>query len=281
MPINITQWHVEIEMFSRKPKVRYRDRILFSTILPLLFCSSGFRLAFMVLILLTCGDIEPNPGPRRCDSCYNFSICHWNLNSMNAHNFEKINLLETYNIINKFDVICWSESYLDWSIASDNNDLSIKRCNLYRADHPNNVKRGGAYIRESLPVRCPSNAYLQECLILEFSINNKKGYVVSLYRSPSKTPDEFDSFINNFEKLIIDIYSRKADFVLMIGDFNAKSCNWSINDTTTPEGAQLDSIKSLYGMKQLISEFLTFCNSLLAVSFLFSLTSLILPWIQV
>ena len=117
-------------------------------------------------------------------------------------------------------------------------------------------KRGGvcAYIRESLPVRCLSNAYLQECLILEISINNKKGYVVSLYRSPSQTPDEFDSFINNFEKLIIDIYSRKADFVLMIGDFNAKSCNWSINDTTTPEGAQLDSITSLYGMKQLISE---------------------------
>ena len=55
------------------------------------------------------------------------------------------------------------------------------------------------------------------------------------------------TFINYF-------ISRKADFVLMIGDFNAKSCNWSINDTTTPEGAQLDSITSLYGMKQLIPE---------------------------
>ena len=40
----------------------------------------------------------------------------------------------------------------------------------------------------------------------------------------------------------------------MIGDFNAKICNWSINDTATPEGAQLDSITSLYRMKQLISE---------------------------
>ena len=40
----------------------------------------------------------------------------------------------------------------------------------------------------------------------------------------------------------------------MIGDFNAKSCNWSINNTTTPEGAHLGSITSLYGMKQLISE---------------------------
>ena len=83
-----------------------------------------------------------------------------------------------------------------------------------------------AYIRESTLVRCFSNAYLQECLILEISINNKKGYVVSLYRSPSQTLDEFDSFFNNFEKRIIDIYNQKADFVLIIGDFNAKSCNW-------------------------------------------------------
>ena len=36
-------------------------------------------------------------------------------------------------------------------------------------------------------------------------------------------------------------------FKLQIGDFN---CDWSIIDTTTPEGA----ITSLYGMKQLISE---------------------------
>ena len=87
-------------------------------------------------------------------------------------------------------------------------------------------KRGGvcAYIRESLPVRCLSNAYLQECLILEISINNRKSFVFSLYRSPSQMPDKFDSFFNDFEKLIIDIYSRKADFLLMIGDFNTKSC---------------------------------------------------------
>ena len=119
------------------------------TIRPLFSCSSGFHFAFIMLIPLTCGDIESNPGRRRSDSCYNFSICHWNLNSMTAHIFEKINLLEAYNIINKFEVICLSESYLDSSIASDNDNLNIKGYNLYRADHPNNVKRGGvcAYIR--------------------------------------------------------------------------------------------------------------------------------------
>ena len=46
-----------------------------------------------------------------------------------------------------------------------------------------------------------------------------------------------DSLIPIWQKLIIDIYSQKADFVLMIIDFDAKSCNWSMNDTTTSEGA--------------------------------------------
>ena len=135
MPISIMQWLVEIGMFFRKSKVRYRDRILLPTIRLLFSCSSGFRFAFIMLILLTCGDIESNPGPRRCDSCYNFLICHWNLNSMTARSFKKINLLEAYNNINKFDVICLSESYLDSFIASDNHDLNIKDCNLYIANH--------------------------------------------------------------------------------------------------------------------------------------------------
>ena len=74
------------------------------------------------------------------------------------------------------------------------------------------------------------------------------------YVGPLVKHDEFDSFINNLWKLIIDMYSQKASFVLMIGEFNANSCNWSMNGTTTLERIQLDSITFLYGMKQLISE---------------------------
>ena len=40
----------------------------------------------------------------------------------------------------------------------------------------------------------------------------------------------------------------------MIEDFHAKSHNWSYNDTTTAEGAQLDYLTSLYGLKQVITE---------------------------
>ena len=58
--------------------------------------------------------------------------------------------------------------------------------------------------------------------------------------SPSKTTDQFDSFIINFEKLAIDISSRDTHFLQMTSDFNAKSTKWFINDSTKSEGAQLD-----------------------------------------
>ena len=126
---------------------------------------------------------------------------------------------------------------------------------MVRADHPNNVKRGGvcAYVRESLPARNFRNSYLRECLTLKVTISNKKGYVITLYRSPSQTSDEFQSFISNLEKLLININSFDPHFVILLGDFNAKSKSWSVKDVSTEEGTILENLTSLYGMKQLIS----------------------------
>ena len=74
---------------------------------------------------------------------------------------------------------------------SDSEQLNIEGYKLVQNDHPGNVRRGGvsAYFHESLPVRSISNPYLNEFLIFEVSVNNKKGYMVSLYRSPSQTSD--------------------------------------------------------------------------------------------
>ena len=106
-------------------------------------------------------------------------------------------------------MIYLSESYLDSSVSSDNDNLNINRYKLVRADHPGNVIRGGVcacvYFKESLPVRCFYNLYLKECLVLEVSINNKSSYVVSSYRSPSQVSDEFHSFITNLEKIVVAI----------------------------------------------------------------------------
>ena len=88
------------------------------------------------------GDIEENPGPKP-NSCDCLSICHWNLNSIPAHNFIKLSLLRAYISINKTDIICLSETYLDSSIPSDDDNLELPGYNLVRADNPTNTKRGG------------------------------------------------------------------------------------------------------------------------------------------
>ena len=59
------------------------------------------------LFLMLSGDVEINAEPY--DWQYS-SFCHWNLNSIPAHNFVKLDLLEVYNSIHKFDIIYLSET---------------------------------------------------------------------------------------------------------------------------------------------------------------------------
>ena len=213
-------------------------------------------LFFTLLLLFRSGDIELNPGPNKTNSSCKFSVCHWNPDSFAAHNFEKVGLLEVHNTINVFDIICASESYLDSTFSSDNEDINMKGYKLVRADHTNNTKKGGvcAYFRESLPVLVVPNHHLSECLILKILLKNKKGYLVSLYRSPNQNLDEFQFFLTSLENLLADITSRNPHFMLLLGDFNVKSKTWFINDQSPSEGNQLESHISLYAMKQQITE---------------------------
>ena len=144
MPISNMQWRVDIGIFNATSKARYFKKKSLGIAAPV-FClfSFGFRFVFILLFLFVCGDIELNPGPKNRDSCYNFLICHWNLNSITVHNFVKVNLLQAYNAIHDFDMICLSESYLDSSVSSDNDNLYIKDYKLVRAYHAGDVKRGG------------------------------------------------------------------------------------------------------------------------------------------
>ena len=64
------------------------------------------------LLIRQSGDIEMNPGPNPCPS---FSICHWNLSCLTAHNYLKVSFLRAYVAIKKFDVVCLLETFLDSS----------------------------------------------------------------------------------------------------------------------------------------------------------------------
>ena len=73
--------------------------------------------------------------------------------------------------------------------------------------------------------------------------------MVSLYRSPSQTQDQFNEFLLNFEQLLSDIIS----LFLMAGDFNARTLSWWRKDSTTLEGTQIDGLSCSFGLNQLIS----------------------------
>ena len=106
----------------------------------------------LFLLLLLHGDIESNSGPKKKELTY-FSLCLWNVNSLVAH--KKISLLAAYNSVYRYDIICISESFLDSTISDDDNILHMEGYDLIRADHPNNIKRGGVclYFKKSLALR--------------------------------------------------------------------------------------------------------------------------------
>ena len=128
---------------------------------------------------------------------------------------------------------------------------------MIRADNPLVVRKVELvfiYFKDHLAV-CPVNPLnFNECLVLEINIQNKKDFVISLYRSPNQSKDEVDKFQLNFAQLTSDRMSQNSHFILVTGNFNVRTSSWWKNDLTTSEGNQLDAITSSYGLSQLICE---------------------------
>ena len=81
-----------------------------------------------------------------------------------------------------------------------------------------------------MAVRPVSPLNLNECLVLEINIQNKKGFVISLYRLPNQRKDEFDQFLLNFEQLMSDRMIQNPHFILVTGDYNVRSSSWWKNN---------------------------------------------------
>ena len=267
MTVSLVQWRAVIGVFNCRILVmsknceNYLVNKFISLIESLLLLYHYFESAYIFLftllflfVLLQChGDIELNPGPKNLKTKL-FSVCHWNLNSLTAHNYSKLTQLKAYISMYKYDCICLSETYLD--STTPDNLLEIDGYNLVRADHPDNIKRGGVciYYKESLPVRVISLPYLKEGLVLEMNDNNKKMIVSVIYRSPSQNNCEFHSFLLNFEQLLSHISTCKPAVSIITGDFNARSSFWWSDDISTSEGTNLYSLTSSNGFFQLINE---------------------------
>ena len=102
------------------------------------------------------------------------------------------------------------------------------------------------YYNEKISVRQMSNnRSLSECLTWEIVIGKKKGYVITLYQSPSKNQGEFEYFILSLENLPGNMRNQDPAYIILYGDFNARSKSWWVHDIIINEGTQIESISLL------------------------------------
>ena len=107
------------------------------TKLPKMAKITTFLFLCLPNLLFRCGDIEANRGPK--DS--SLSFCHWNLHGLIVHDSIKISLLKEHITQHNHDIICLSETFLNSSIQTNNDRISINGYNVIRVDHPSDSKK--------------------------------------------------------------------------------------------------------------------------------------------
>ena len=214
-------------------------------------CNSFFDSYFHLKLS---GDVHPNPGPCHGNT---FKFCQWNLDSIAVNDFVKIPLIEAYNSVYNYDIIALFETYLDSSIPNESISLTGFSKEIYRSDHPNDVKRGGVclYFKYSLAIKQRKDLQiLDECIISELTIGRKKVFFVVVYRSPSQNAESFYSFLENLELIIQNLKDKRPHYIILTGDFNCRSDSWWVEDDVTKEGTKLSELCDSYCLNQLIEE---------------------------
>ena len=98
------------------------------------------------------------------------------------------------------------------------------------------------YCRNVLPLKLIDINYLSESILFQLQTSSKICNFISLYRSPSQTADNFDSFLYDL-KLNLDVMTDNNTFlVIAIDDFNARTSSWYINDKSNYEGSKTDCL---------------------------------------
>ena len=176
-------------------------------------------------------------------------MCHWNLNGIAADKFIKISLLEAYNTIHDFYIICLSETFLDSTYLSDDPRLRLQGYDMIRCDFPRNIKRGGVcmYLRKELPVvRRDDLSTLEQCLVCEIKVKRSKCFITCIYRSPNETEEELNDFCLKFETTCSNIAMENPMGSFILGDFNAKCTNWRPNGINNQCCLLLDDLSNLF-----------------------------------
>ena len=97
---------------------------------------------FKLIQLIHSGDIEIQLGPIKNA----LKFCHWNLNSVLAHDRIKVSLLEAYNSLHNYDILVLGEAYLSSDISHDETFIEGFGKNPVKTIHAGYEKAGFACI---------------------------------------------------------------------------------------------------------------------------------------
>ena len=105
-------------------------------------------------------------------------VCHWNLNSILAHNKIKISLLEAYDTIYHNDIIALTETQLNQRISDDKILINGFSGKPFQKDDPSGDRYRGicVYYKENLPIKRRSDLemLLAEGIVTEIVLSRKK-----------------------------------------------------------------------------------------------------------
>ena len=124
-------------------------------------------------------------------------------------------------------------------------------------DHPSSTKRGRVclYYNEHLPIiRRDDISNLQQCLVTEITVKNRRCFLTCLYRSPIQNREQIQSFCDSLDFFMNNINSLNPAISIITGDFNGKCSKWYSFDTSHNIEKELNTITSTAGYSQIIDK---------------------------
>ena len=141
----------------------------------------------------------------------------------------KISHLEAYNAIYKHDIFCISER--QFLIPQSQKETKIYNLMVtvwsgQTIQVIQNEVEFCIFCKEILALCVVNSLNFNECDVCEVSIQNSKGYIGVIYRSPNQNIIEFENVLSDFEKLLNCANSSNGLFTIILGNFNARSSVW-------------------------------------------------------
>ena len=208
---------------------------------------SSMVLTFLLLLLLLCGDVHPNPGPN-----LNYSVCHLNVRSLKAeHRLAEVE--DSLVHCQHFDFIAMSETHLGPSVSDD--EVSISGYDLFRLDRNRNGGGVGFYCRSSLSAKRVPQFEEQgiELIWVEFQSGRNRNLLGCCYRPPGQSRVLIDNFLSKFQASLDQAIDSNPTSITILGDFNDRCALWDSMHSSSELGNKLLDLVNYNNFFQLIN----------------------------